>query len=238
MRYSDSELVNQLAAEYVLGTLNGPARARFETLLHERKDFREQTEDWERRLGFLLERVVEVPPPPPAWETIAARIAPIAVVQQERGVLERLGWWQRVAATACAALVVMVAVFLWPRPPVDGAETGYVVLLRDDTQRAVWVINTLPDLAELEITTAAPLDVPPGKSCYLWVRPESSDQLFVLGLLPESGATRIQVRDELRQFLPGQLIVSMEDANGAQPIIPTDPMDMDTEWTRSLKGEL
>lgn len=237
MRYSDSELVSQLAAEYVLGTLSGQARARFQSLLEERKDFREHTAAWEGRLGPLLDRVVDVPPPPSAWETIAARISPIAAVQQERGVLERLGWWQRVAATACAALVIMVAVALWPRPQGNGQDGGYVVLVRDDTQRAVWVINTLPDLAELEITAAAPLNVPPGKSCYLWVRPESSDQLFVLGLLPESGATRILVRDELRQFLPGQLIVSMEDSNAAQPVTATDPMDMRSEWTRSLQGE-
>jgi anti-sigma-K factor RskA len=237
MRYNDSELVSQLASEYVLGTLMGPARARFETLLEERADFREQTEHWERRLGEMLDGVVEVPPPPSAWETIAARVAPIAAVQQERGILERLGWWQRVAATACATLVIMVAVALWPRPPDSHTDSGYVVLVRDDAQRAVWVINTLPDLAELEVTAAAPLKVPLGKSCYLWVRPESSDQLFVLGLLPESGATRIQVPDELRQFLPGQLLVSMEDANAAQPVTPTDPMNMRSEWTRSLKGE-
>ena len=116
MRYTNPELVSQLAAEYVMGTLHGPARARLESLLEEREDFRQQIDDWERRLGHLLERVVEIPPPPAAWEAISVRVAPIATVQQNRSILERLGFWKRVAGAAFAALAIMVGVVLWPGP--------------------------------------------------------------------------------------------------------------------------
>ena len=233
MKYANSELVSQLAAEYVLGTLRGPARARFESLLKEREDFRQQIEYWEQRLGLLLEKVGEIPPPPTAWERISARVAPIATVQKERGMVERLGFWKRVAGTAVAALVIMIGVVLWPGSQ-NPSDAGYVVLLHDDSQGAVWVINALPDLAELDITAAASPEVPAGKSCYLWVRPKASDRLFALGLLPESGSSQIRVRDELRPFLPGDLLVSMEDTGATPPEAPTEPMDLRAQWTRAL----
>ena len=235
MRYTDPELVSRLAAEYVLGTLTGSARARFRALSAEREDIRRQVEAWEQRLGDLVAGVAEVPPPPVAWQSIAARVAPIAAVQEERGILERLGFWRRLAATACAACALVLAVWLWPGSRSTPPENDYVVLVRDDTQRAIWVINTLAGLAELEVTAAASMDVPAGKSCYLWVKPETPDRFYALGLLPESGSSRIPVRDELREFLPGRLVVSMEDASAPIPAEPASPMEMSSEWCRSIE---
>ena len=40
MNYRDPQLIDQLAGEYVLGTLTGAPRARFERLLRERADVR------------------------------------------------------------------------------------------------------------------------------------------------------------------------------------------------------
>ena len=53
MNYRDPQLIDQLAGEYVLGTLTGAPRARFERLLRERADVRSAVWRWESYLGGL-----------------------------------------------------------------------------------------------------------------------------------------------------------------------------------------
>ena len=51
MDYSRPELADRLAAEYVLGTLRGPARRRFEALLPAHPALNRAMLDWQRRAG-------------------------------------------------------------------------------------------------------------------------------------------------------------------------------------------
>ena len=63
MNYADPELNDQLAAEYALGTLRGPARRRFERRLSDDTYLRDLAEDWELRLNLLAESAPAVAPP-------------------------------------------------------------------------------------------------------------------------------------------------------------------------------
>lgn len=49
MKYDNDELRNKLAGEYVLGTLHGYARARFESLLKYDANLRRIVADWSNR---------------------------------------------------------------------------------------------------------------------------------------------------------------------------------------------
>ena len=53
MKYQNPKLQRMLAAEYVLGTLHGRARARFRRLLTHDVMLRHEVQDWERRLAGL-----------------------------------------------------------------------------------------------------------------------------------------------------------------------------------------
>ena len=64
MRYHDPTLISLLAGEYVLGTLTGRARRRFDRLLAGRADARVAVAEWEGRLAFLNLRVTLVVPSP------------------------------------------------------------------------------------------------------------------------------------------------------------------------------
>jgi len=75
MRYDNSELIDLLSAEYVLGTLVGSARRRFERLARERKGAG-------ATVRFIQRFPRETPPPPaiPArcpraksWRRVASR---------------------------------------------------------------------------------------------------------------------------------------------------------------------
>ena len=52
--YQHQETVDRLAAAYVLGTLQGPARRRYEALLPRKTMLRLAVEDWTERLAPML----------------------------------------------------------------------------------------------------------------------------------------------------------------------------------------
>src|SRR4029077_3887300 len=67
-----------LAAEYVLGTLDGDERVQVETMMNVDQDFRALVESWERRLGELHAMVASVEPPEAVWGKIRGAITAIA----------------------------------------------------------------------------------------------------------------------------------------------------------------
>ena len=89
MDYSRRELADRLAAEYVLGTLRGPARRRFEALLAAHPALRAGVDAWHERLVPLAFSVPDVQPPATVWPRIEQRLfAPDRVPA-------RVPWWQR-----------------------------------------------------------------------------------------------------------------------------------------------
>jgi anti-sigma-K factor RskA len=76
MKYDRPELQQRLASEYVLGTLHGRARKRFQRLLAQHRELREAVALWERELVPLASSLTSPPPSPQVWDNIAARVAP------------------------------------------------------------------------------------------------------------------------------------------------------------------
>lgn len=67
-----------LAAEYVLGTLDGDERLQVETMMNVDQDFKALVESWERRLGELHAMVAAVEPPEAIWGKIRSAVTAIA----------------------------------------------------------------------------------------------------------------------------------------------------------------
>jgi anti-sigma-K factor RskA len=67
-----------LAAEYVLGTLDGDERLQVETMMNVDQDFKALVESWERRLGELHAMVASVEPPEAIWGKIRGAVTAIA----------------------------------------------------------------------------------------------------------------------------------------------------------------
>ena len=61
--YKSPELRDRLAAEYVVGTLRGRARARFQSLLRYDPDLRRVVGEWEARITPLALAAGEIAPP-------------------------------------------------------------------------------------------------------------------------------------------------------------------------------
>ncbi len=111
MDYGRRELADALAAQYVLGTLRGPARRRFEALLPAHPALGEAVAQWRQRLEPLALSVPAVQPSPQVWQRIEQRLfspgAAAAAAPHQTGLapsappsssaLPALPWWQRLA---------------------------------------------------------------------------------------------------------------------------------------------
>lgn len=120
MDYGRPLLADRLAAEYVLGTLRGPARRRFQTLMTAHPALRTAVRGWEARLLPLGVSIPPVEPPQHLWAAIEQRAFPAArpAAAPPRG-WRRLGLWQGLSAAGFAAVVWLLLARgpLGPEPP-------------------------------------------------------------------------------------------------------------------------
>src|SRR6185295_5496462 len=96
MDYSRPALGERLAAEYVLGTLRGPARRRFDALLPAHPALRAAVAHWQDALVPLAASVKPVQPSALVWQRIESRLFAEKRAAQERPGTQGSPWWQRV----------------------------------------------------------------------------------------------------------------------------------------------
>ena len=106
MRSGNRQLVDRLAAEYVLGTLRGRARRRFERWLVS-PQVGTMVKQWESRLAGFEPPIEHVAPAPEVWHAIEQRLA-----------LRRAGGrpasrWLAIAASILLFAVVGVFAVYW-----------------------------------------------------------------------------------------------------------------------------
>ncbi len=111
MRYDRPELVQHLAADYVLGLMPRRARWRFERVFARNMSLAAAVAEWSERLEPLDAMTADATPPAYVWRAIDRRVGPgIRPVERQRAGLRV---FMRVilatAVTACAALVISVA---------------------------------------------------------------------------------------------------------------------------------
>ena len=137
MRYPDTELLDGIAREYVVGTLHGRARSRFETVLRSNETARRLVRAWEERLLPLSLGLAPVTPQASVWRAVESRLDSEA---GGRGAGDRdeggRGTMQRFRF-AIAAMIALVAVglgwLLFTRP----GEPTAVAVLAPEGQSAV-----------------------------------------------------------------------------------------------------
>ncbi|MBA1147681.1 anti-sigma factor [Ectothiorhodospiraceae bacterium WFHF3C12] len=214
MRYRDLELQDRLAAEYVVGTLHGRARRRFERLMLEFPTLCEAVHGWERQLNAVAAGLPERQPPRRVWRRIRARIQP-----ERRGLMDWLGW-PAATATATAAAAVL-AVFLVVSVPTAPPES-YVAIIAEDATTPLWTVTADPETGELNISAVGTVAAPEGKALELWLMPPASgEKPRSLGLLPEQGSRSVALPVDAARAGGAALAVSVEPPGGSPTGQPT-----------------
>ncbi|MGH6647101.1 anti-sigma factor [Aquabacterium sp.] len=227
MDYSRTERADRLAAEYVLGTLSGRARRRFETLLPAHPQLRRSVNDWQERLVPLVDVVPEVQPSPQVWQALQRRLfsspADAAMAQGASG------WWQRLAlwrGFTAFSTVAALSLGLWLAQPQVAAPPIVIVMAAQPgtpagLQNASFVVSVAGDGRSLVFKPLSQLPVGLDKALELWVIPGQGAPRS-LGLVSADGATTV-----LRQQLlkgTAAFAVSVEPTGGSPTGTPTGPV--------------
>jgi anti-sigma-K factor RskA len=212
VKSGNRDLVDRLAAEYVLGTLRGRARRRFERWFVS-PQVGALVKAWEDRLAGLEPTLHGVTPPGSVWRGIESRL--------ELRKLERapqLRWLAVAASVMVFAVVGVFALRQFGTQPVT--QQAY---LQADPQTIYWRVEILGDNQEISLRVRQVHELPPGKSHELWVIPASGGAPVSLGLLPHTGDNRHVLNAAQRLALAGAktIAVSLEPEGGSPNGSPT-----------------
>ena len=218
MKSANRELLDRLAAEYVLGTLRHRARRRFERWLLS-PQVGAIVKAWEDRLAGLEPQLAPVTPPATVWHGIEDKL--------ELRKLRRRPAARWLAIAASLAFFVMAGILLTYRQPPDVPQLARTQesLLQADPQTIYWRVEVLGDHQELELHVQNVYDLPAGKAHELWALPEGGAPVS-LGLLPQTGEQRRVLTPAQQAALAGakQIAVSLEPEGGSPTGAPTGPV--------------
>lgn len=232
MNYRENAgLRDMLAAEYVLGTLKGGARRRFEGWLHDDAALRTITETWRARLHPMGEFAPAVKPPRRVWRAIEQRLH-LAGPPGWRFWRAESGIWRPLGIAAVAATVVLgVTLAQWRshQPAID-----YVATLADDKAQAALLVTADQRHGALEVRLADGVTLAADRVLQLWAVPKEGAPRS-LGLLPRSGALRLALPAGALGADVALLAVSVEPLGGSPtPDKPSGPIIYKGSWVRAM----
>lgn len=232
MDYARQDLADALAAQYVAGTLRGPARRRFETLLAAHPALRQAVTEWRARLMPLTTAVEPQAPPASAWAGIERRLWPEATPAATAAAAavpwwRALSFWRAASGFATVAAISLAVLLATPQPQ---APPVVVVLQAAEGAPAgasTFVASFSADGRSLVTRPVQPVALQVDRALELWAVPPQGAPRS-LGLISASGLTVIR-RDKLPQALLDQrntaaLAVSVEPPGGSPTGAPTGPV--------------
>ena len=220
-RYGNPELLDRLAAAYVVGTLGRLPRRRFERLVRSREPAAHALKKWENHGAALAAVVLPVQPSSAVWRGIERRTG-LAAPAPRRWV----GWLRPALGFACGLLMTVGVVRLQPDwivpadlPPQAVLPASYVGLLTDGAGRPAALASSRRRGADLSVKLLQPLAVPAGQVAVLWALPEDRPP-FRLGALQAAPKQMLKMPDTSEALLSevDELGVSFEpSADAARP---------------------
>lgn len=239
MKYQNPQLRERLAAEFVLGTLHGQARRRFEALLADTSALRASVARWENRLHPLSEGLTPQPPPEQLWLRLQARLANTAVLpalghtptrsRHRAGLWHSLPFWRGFALTAAGFLLGMTVMLMLPTTATIPPE--HIVVVTSRQAKPLWVISTRHNIPRLTVKTLHSPRLDPGYTCVLWLTWRDG-HVQPLGELPErAGQTLIALpKGMVRNPDKAKVVISIETI-GAKHTRPRGHIIFKAPWT-------
>ena len=223
MKSGNRELVDRLAAEYVLGTLRHRARRHFERWLVS-PQVGAIVKAWEERLAGLEPQLAPVTPPTTVWRGIENKLE---LRSMQRRPVTR---WLAIAASLAFFITVGVLMtynppgtVVTPPPALASTEKAF---LQADPETIYWRVEVLGDNQELSLHVHKVHDLAPGKAHELWALPADGSAPVSLGLMPHTGDHHRVLTASQRVALSGskQIAVSLEPEGGSPTGAPTGPV--------------
>jgi anti-sigma-K factor RskA len=216
-------LRQKLAAEYVLGTLRGGARRRFEGWMHQDADLRNITAEWQRRLCPMAEFAGDVTPPGRVWSGIERRLNLRAGSAGWKFWLsDNLAFWRSLGVVS-TGLAAMLLVLVLSNKPVDTPHISYVATLTDEKAQAAMLVTADSEHHALDVRLITDAQVAADKSLHLWAVPKAGKPRS-LGVLADNRG-HFTLTDNAISADVAVLAVTLEPKGGSpDPNGPTGPI--------------
>lgn len=221
--------IDELASEYVLGTLPAEQRIKIQKRLAQEADLRAAVDAWEQRLFALTELAEPQPPTPLLWGRIERSLssneqrAPrVTAAAQPISWWNLLPLWRGLAGAGLVATLLLAAVMLTRTAPMSPT-TYLVVLVAPQNQAPGWVIQA-SNPKEIQLIPLGVAQVPTDKALEFWTKADGWQGPVSLGLV-KPGQTLSVPLDKLPPLEPNQLFeLTLENPNGSQTGKPTGPV--------------
>lgn len=240
MNYSNDALISALAAEYVLGTLRGSARDRFEYLRITDPKVEQAIYYWEAQLNPMATDIESITPSDDVWEAIVNQLGfpeidesaidklneqPVIDVGPDENVPVELAQkpsanqaWKLLSGFAVAASFVLAILFYQMQSAVE-TPTSIAVFSNEEAQ-TVWSV----EVREKSLFVRSTQNLPrlANNDYQLWIVPASGDAPISLGVLEQSGGFAIVKPDIFDDVAIAALAVSLEPKGGSPNGAPTE----------------
>jgi anti-sigma-K factor RskA len=219
-------LRERLAAEYVLGTLRGRARRRFEGWMHGDAALRRTVAEWTAKLGAMAEFVPAVTPRRQAWRAIEHRLG-LRVPAWQLWRQGALGFWRTLGVTSSMVAALLLVTVMQERR--EATQVTDIATLVDDRSQTALLVTADRERQRMTVRLVA-------------AQPISTDQALQLWAVPKQGNPRsLGVLGSQQQALPLTaqaigadvvlLAVSLEPKGGSpDPNGPTGPILYKGGW--------
>ena len=254
MRYTNPALLEHLASQYVLGTLQGGARRRFERLQIDRIDVRMRVATWEMRLGQMAQSVAPQQVSNSLWSTIAARTQPFATQvgphaaaspskAMPRASTSSSPWaWLKpvgfgfgglTAGLLAASALFFTAPTLFITSDQIAMRTGeklpqsYVGLLTDTQGNGKLLASSLRQGKTMTIKVIGSIEAPAAGRLVMWAvpaDPAKNGAAFVLGNVPLTGSSVSQLPDTSEKLLSKVSKLIVTVETESNPTLPSNTL--------------
>jgi anti-sigma-K factor RskA len=229
--YKNPQLREKLASEYVIGTLRGRARARFQSLMRYDPALRQIVAEWEARLTPLAAAAGEIEPPARLWRAVARRVS--------GGTTKGLAFWRGLAVTS-TAFVLILATFIGLAPRPD-PPMAMVAVMSDDKGQPAMVVSWPPMKAmrdphvRIRVVQEHPV-MAPGTTWEMWMLPGGQAAPVSMGLITTDADQTMRIQPALAGRMEGAwgMAMSVEPKGGSPTGAPTGPVIFKGQCVRIL----
>ena len=228
MNYRRPELRDRLAAEYVLGTLHGHARARMQQLLRDDLLLQARVAFWEHKLLPMAAPLWAAAPSAKVWRAIAARVAPREAVRP---------WWARwfearLLGSLAAGLVLgltltLIGPALLERDAAEIQDSqlpqSYVGVLAAANGRTGVIVSSLRHGKVMDVKQVQPVPLEAGRTLYLWAI-DADGATRPIGPVPQGSFVQVALAQTSETLFARavELALSVESETAA-PLLPNGP---------------
>lgn len=223
----DTDDLDHLAGEYVLGTLSQATREAIERRMASEPALAERVRYWEQRLLPLTAMVEPVAPDPATWPRIADSIGTVPAGKPARRPATQ--WWTslplwRGLAFGGMACALSLALVLGTRLMAPEPAPRFVVVLLDPREKTPgWLVQASAE-REIRLIPLQAEDTPPGRALQFWTKADDWPAPVSLGLV-QPGETLAVALDRLPPLQPNQLFeITLEPPAGSPTGRPTGPV--------------